>query len=183
MNHLDNIYYFIDKFDSTEILNLNKKINIIYRNYNKKSIEDDIKKIKDLCVIKKRKIFISNNLKIALKFNLNGLYIPSFNKNLNFRNIPCKKEFSIIGSAHNLEELRIKERQGCKYIFVSPVFRNPKNTSFLDIIKLNYLIENSRTDIIALGGINNKNIKRLSCTQAKGFAGISWIKKTGLHKM
>ena len=90
MNHIYNVYYFIDKFDSNEILNLNKKIIIIYRNYNNQNVENDIKKIKKLCKFDNRKVFISNNLKIALKYNLNGLYIPSFNKDLIFKNISLK---------------------------------------------------------------------------------------------
>jgi len=103
MNHIYNVYYFIDKFDSNEILNLNKKIIIIYRNYNNNNVENDIKKIKRLCKFHNRKVFISNNLKIALKYNLNGLYIPSFNKDLSFKNISLKYEFKIIGSGHNIK--------------------------------------------------------------------------------
>jgi len=48
MVHLSNLYYFIDKLDSHEILKLDKKINIIYRNYEKKNNIDDIKKIKKI---------------------------------------------------------------------------------------------------------------------------------------
>ena len=37
--------------------------------------------------IDRRKVYISNNLKDAIQFNFNGLYIPSFNRNLGFKNI------------------------------------------------------------------------------------------------
>ena len=62
-------YYFIDKFDSNEILSLDPKINIIYRNYKEENIDPVIKKIKELSRINNRNIFVSNNLKIALKYD------------------------------------------------------------------------------------------------------------------
>ena len=43
------------------------------------------------------------------KYDLDGLYIPSFNKLKNFKNINFKKNFKIIGSAHNIREIKIKE--------------------------------------------------------------------------
>ena len=45
-------------------------------------------------------------------------YIPAFNKNLGFKNI-TRNSFEIIGSAHNVSELKIKEKQGCSNIFLS----------------------------------------------------------------
>ena len=95
MIHNYNIYYFIDNFNKEEIFNLNKKINIIYRNYHQNKIEKTIKEINNFCKITKRKLFISNNLKIALKYNLDGLYLPSFNQMLRYKNINIKKNFKI----------------------------------------------------------------------------------------
>jgi thiamine-phosphate pyrophosphorylase len=88
-----------------------------------------------------------------------------------------RKNFKIIGSAHNYKEIKIKEKQGCKEIFISPIFFNPKNKYFLDIVKFNYLGLTTKNKIIALGGINENNLKRLKCTNTTGFASISWIKK------
>ena len=112
-----------------------------------------------------------------MKYNVDGLYIPSFNKKLNFKNHNVKKKFKIIGSAHNYVEILIKEKQGCDKIFLSPIFFNPKNNSFLEVIKFNYLSLTTKIKIIALGGINKKNLKRLKSTKAVGFAGISYFKK------
>ena len=51
MIHNYNIYYFIDNFNKEEIFNLNKKINIIYRNYHQNKIEKTIKEINNFCKI------------------------------------------------------------------------------------------------------------------------------------
>ena len=173
----NNIYYFIDKFDRNEILSLDKKINIIYRNYKEINIDPTIKKIKEICGQNNRKLYISNNLKIALKFNLDGLYLPAFNKGLKYKNINSKKSFKIVGSAHSYKEIKIKEKQGCEEIFITPIFDNPKNKYFLDIVRFNYLNLTTKIKTIALGGINKQNLKKLKCTRVVGFAGISWIKK------
>ena len=175
-----NIYYFIDKFDRNEILSLDKKINIIYRNYKEINLNPIIEQIKEICNKTNKKFYIANNLKTALRFNLDGLYLPAFNNKLNYKNISSRKNFKIIGSAHNYKEIKIKENQGCKEIFITPIFDNPKNKTYLDILRFNYLNLTTNINSIALGGINEKNLKRLKCTKVIGFAGISWIKKTGL---
>ncbi len=172
-----NIYYFIDKFDRNEILSLDARINIIYRNYKEKNIDPIIKKIKETCNKNNRKFYITNDLKVALKFDLNGLYLSAFNNKLNYKNISSRKNFKIIGSAHNYKEIKIKEKQGCEEIFISPIFYNPKNKDYLDIIRFNHLNLTTKVNSIALGGINGENLKRLKCTKVKGFACISWIKK------
>ncbi|MBD1141229.1 thiamine phosphate synthase [Pelagibacterales bacterium SAG-MED39] len=177
MIHDYNIYYFIDKFDSDELLRLDNKINIIYRNYEEKNDKTEMENIVEFCKKNKRKIFISNQLKIALNHDFNGLYIPAFNKNLNFKNINLKKNFKIIGSAHNLKEIRIKEKQGCEEIFVSPLFKIIKKKGFLNISRFNYLCSLTKKNIIALGGINKKNFNQLNSVNSNGFASISWIKK------
>ena len=176
----NNIYYFIYKFYFILIFFLNKKICIIYRNYKEINIDSIIKKIKETCNKNNRKFYIANNLKTALKFNLDGLYIPAFNNILQYKNISSRKNFKIIGSAHNFKEIKIKEKQGCEEIFIAPIFHNPKNKYFLDIARFNYLNLTTKIKTIALGGINEQNFKKLKCTKVIGFAGISWIKKTGL---
>ena len=172
-----NIYYFIDKFDRNEILSLDKKINIIYRNYKEINLDPVIKQIKEVCNKTNRKFYIANSLKTALKFNLDGLYLPAFNNKLNYKNINSRKNFKIIGSAHNYKEVKIKENQGCKEIFITPIFYNPKNKTYLNIVRFNYLNLTTKIKSIALGGINEENLKKLKCTKVIGFAGISWIKK------
>ena len=127
---------------------------------------------------KRRKVYISNNLKTAIKYNFDGLYIPSFNKKLGFRNI-VKNNFEIIGSAHNVVELKTKEKQGCSAIFLSPIFKNDKKTKFLDIIKTNLIKKLTSKKIVLLGGVNFKTLRRSKMCAPSGIAAISWIKKNG----
>ena len=172
------IYYYIDKFNRDEIYKLNRTINIIYRNYSNRFNKKEILQLVTFCKKQRRKVYLSNNLKLALRFNFDGVYIPAFNKTLNYKNIP-KKNFEIIGSAHNVKEVINKECQGCTKIFLSPIFKTKKNRNYLGVTKFNIIRLIAKKDIISLGGINSENIKYLKMCRVEGFAGISWIKKNG----
>ena len=54
-----------------------------------------------------------------------------------------------------------------------------KNKNFLGITKFNLIRLYTKKKIIALGGINQKNIKKLKLCNVKGVASISWVKKNG----
>ena len=114
---------------------------------------------------------------MAQKYRLDGIYIPAFDNKLNYMNLNLIKNFKIIGSAHNIKEVKIKEKQGCTNIFISPLFHNPKNNSFLGIVKFNLINLLTNVKTIALGGINQNNIKLLKSTKVEGYASITWIKK------
>ena len=177
------IYYFIEKFNLKELSKINKSINIIFRNYKRKDFKNDLIKVRDLCRKRGHSIYLSNNIKLASKLKLNGVYLPSFNKRLIYKNFKLRNKFQIIGSAHSVPEIKIKEMQNCEEIFISPIFKTPKHKNFLDILKFNLLTKETKREIIALGGINAGNLRKISLTKSKGIASISWIKKNGLNKI
>ena len=172
--NLPKIYYFINQFDPNHINQLNKKIALIYRNYKKKDEDKLILKIKKYCKINKRKFLISNNLKLAIKLGLDGIYIPSFNSDLKHKNYILKKNFIIIGSAHNLKEIRQKEKQGVSAIFIASLFK--KNKNFLGINKFKLLSKLTRKKVIALGGVNKTNINKIKLLiNSYGYAAIKFF--------
>ena len=81
---------------------------------------------------------MANNYKLALKMDLDGVYIPSFNSDLKHLNYLKKKNFIVLGSAHNIKEIRIKEVQKVDAIFIASLFNKKKN--FLGINKFLNLI-------------------------------------------
>ena len=105
---------------------MDKKIALIYRNYNKRTSLELIRKIKTFCKLNKRIFILSNNYKLALKMDLDGVYIPSFNSDLKHLNYPKKKNFIVLGSAHNIKEIRIKEVQKVDAIFIASLFYKKK---------------------------------------------------------
>ena len=178
------IFYFIDKYNIDELTNLEKNIDLIFRNYNKKLKIDEIKSVHKYCKIEKRNLYLSNDIKLALKLGLNGVYIPSFNKKINLvSKYSIPKKFEILGSAHNINEINVKKLQGCSKIFLSPLFKTTKSKKFLSILKFNLITLKQNSNFIALGGINENNYKKLKMIKVVGFAGISWIKKNGLREL
>ena len=167
-------YYFINKFNKKNIDKLKVNTGIIYRNYSIKLDKQIIIKLKNYCKKKKLKFFISNDIKLAHRLNLDGAYIPSFNNNFRHLNYQVKNNFTIIGSAHNIKEIRIKELQKTNVIFLSSIFKQNKN--YLGVRKFLKISMLTKKKIIALGGISKKNINQLRILNCFGFAGISYFK-------
>ena len=110
-----------------------------------------------------------------MNLGLNGVYLPSFNKSYQHLLYSFKKNFEVIGSAHSIKEIKNKEFQKAKVIFLSSIFK--KNKNYLGLNKFKIIEKYSKSKIVALGGISQKNIKLLNLTEASGFAGISFFQK------
>ena len=167
-------YYFINKFETNNINKQDKQTVIIYRNYSSNLPNEKlILKIKKYCKKRGNKFYLSNNIKLAIKLNLDGAYIPSFNKTTRHLAYTFKKNFNVFGSAHNLKEIRIKERQNVNKIFLSSLFK--KNNNYLGINKFKSLNRLTKKDTVALGGISKNNLKKLLLFKRLEFAGISYF--------
>ena len=179
---LPNLFIFIDRYNNQIFENNNTNIGVIYRNYDNPKREAELIKIAKACKKKRYQLFVSNDIKLALKVKADGIYIPSFNKTKRFLNIENKK-FIILGSAHNQKEINEKVSQKCRAIFLSPIFHVKKSIKYLDVFKFNSLSQSNKVNIFALGGITEKNINKLKSLHIKGFGGIGMFKKkTGLTK-
>ena len=169
-------YYFISKFNTNNIDKQDRQTAIIFKNYSSKKISEDvIIKIKNYCKKKSLKFYLSNDIKLAIKLNLDGAYIPAFNKSFMHNSYSLKKNFKLIGSAHNLTEIRIKEKQNVTSIFISSIFKNNKNNKFLGIYKFFNLMSLTKKNVICLGGINKDNIKKINLLSISSFGSISML--------
>ena len=118
---------------------------------------------------------LSNNIKLAMNLNLDGAYIPSFNKDKKHLSYSFKKNFTILGSAHNIYEIKTKELQNVNTVFLSSIFK--KNKNYLGVYKFKLLSILSKKSFIALGGVSTNNLKKLNLTNCLGFAGISFFEQ------
>ena len=175
--HINNLrkYYFINKFDTKNIDKQTLNTGIIYRNYDEEDSLKTVIKLKNYCKKKGHKFFLSNNVKLAINLNLDGAYIPSFNKSINHLSYSKSKNFLLLGSAHNNKEIKIKERQGVSILFLSSIFK--KNKNYLGLNKFQLLSKLTNKKVIALGGVSVRNFKKLSLVKCEGFAGISFFQK------
>ncbi len=172
--NLINKYYFISNFDTNIIDKQDKQTTIIYRNYTSKVIDEKlILKLKKYCKLKKVKFYLSNNVKLAIKLDLDGAYIPSFNKCTKHLAYSLKRQFKIIGSAHNIKEIKTKEIQKVNSIFVSSLFKRNKN--YLGINRFKLISNLTKKKVVALGGISEINLNKLKLLNNSEFAGISFF--------
>ena len=174
--YLPNLFIFLDQYNNQIFENNNTKIGVVYRNYNNPKREAELIKIAKACKKKRYQLFVSNDIKLALKVKADGIYIPSFNKTKKFINLE-KKNLTILGSAHNQREIKEKISQRCQAIFLSPIFYVKKSSNFLNIHKFNSLSRSSKVNILALGGITEHNVRKLRLLHVKGFGGIRMFKK------
>ena len=72
-------------------------------------------------------------------------------------------------------KLKQKKNKVWKLFFYHLYLRQKTTKRGLNVIKFNILSKNSKKKIIALGGINKKNINNLKITNAYGFSGISYF--------
>ena len=167
-------YILIQNLNENNIKNIKKltNIKIIYNNeeFNDISLKE-CKKIKHFCKINKIQFYIINNYKIALRMKADGIFLSARNKRLNFNEFVYNK-FQIIGSAHNQIEYYFKNKQRCQIIILSPIFFNPKysKNKILGPTKFNLMSLQWSTNLCAMGGITNKNIKLVNLTKAKSVA-------------
>ena len=178
---LNNIrfFFFTDSLNETIINNIYKfkNIAIIYKSNNPNTINNQkIINIKKFCIKNKILFFISDNIKLAIKYNSDGLFISSLNKKM-YNVHSQKKNFYIIGSVHNVFEYYLKIRQGCKILMLSPIFYNKKYTKnkILKVIKFNLITLSWKTKICALGGVNLDNLQKIKITNASSVAFINLI--------
>ena len=183
---LKNKYFLIIEsikdIDLSNIKNLNKFI-IIYTNKKKKENINNLLKFRRFCRVKKIDFYVSNDVKLASILKADGLYISAYNKNLNLIKINFN-HFKIIGSAHNIKEINIKNLQGCSQIIFSRLFKTSYKykKGSLGVIKFNLFKLLRKESLIPLGGINLSNLNKLKLVQSDGFAMMSEIRKNP-HKI
>ena len=178
-----------------EINNLIKENLVKFNNINiiididkkdKKRLENQLSIIK---FAKKNNIpfLFKNDFQKCIKFNASGIFIEANYKKIT-KPMLLKKNFHIIGGAHNQLEYAQKLRQKCHLLMLSPLFFNEKysKNKILNISKFNQKTLNWKIKLCALGGINLKTLKKIKLTKCmaigfKKFIFDTQIKKTCLR--
>ena len=154
---------------------MDNSVHIIYRNYKNPINQKKLINLRNFCKKKGIKLYLSNNFKLALKLRLDGVYLPSFNKSTRYNCFKFKKNFDVIGSAHNVMELNTKIRQKVKSIFIAPVFK--KKISKLGIYGFLKLRNFTNKKLIVLGGFTKEKMNMISFLNADGFAAVNYFQK------
>tara|TARA_A100001011_G_scaffold154362_1_gene162843 strand:- start:63 stop:638 length:576 start_codon:yes stop_codon:yes gene_type:complete len=178
---LKNKYFFIiESIKDIDLKNIkkSKKFNIIYRSSKIAKKFEQLLRFRNVCRTKNIGFYVSNNIKLAIILKADGIYISAYNKDLTFTRFKHSK-LQIIGSAHNIKELKLKKLQGCTNIVFSRLFLTSyKNKNgFLGVVKFNLLSLLIKENLIPLGGIRLSNLNKLNMVRCNSIALLSEIKK------
>ena len=136
---------------------------------------EQIKIERKFCKKHNIKFYLSNNINLSKFLKADGIHIPSSFKG-KIHNI--NSNMDIIGTAHHHKDCYIKMSQGCKGIFISPLFYNKKysTSKILGPLKFSNISKICKTEIYGLGGVKTSNIKILNLLKLDGIGGVSLFK-------
>ena len=187
-SYYENFYFFKYRLTNENKKNIIKfkNLSIIYANNEFTKNYKEFIDILKFCKNKKIKIYYKDDVRKALKYNLNGVYLSGSNKKFLFliNNLNKKLNFKIIGGAHNQNEYFFKKKQMCEDVFFSPLFKNEKynQSQILNICKFNLMSKEWRCNLFALGGVNSSNLKKVSMTKSQGAGFISFMSDFKIKK-
>ena len=167
-------------FDKKKFMNLKipKKSALLLRSYNSKDRNKIAKQLLKFCKMKKIKLLIGSDIKLAKNINADGVHFPEYMIKENkvnwvvFKKLKLEKEWIVTMAAHNLKALKNGENYSIDAALLSPIFpskSHPKKKS-LGINKFSKIIKKTNMPIYALGGINVKNVKSLFAINITGYA-------------
>ena len=141
------------------------------------SFEAEAAKLKDLCARYKVPYVVNDSVEIALACEADGVHVGQSDiRGRDIRSLigPDK----ILGiSAGTVEEAIAAENAGADYIGVGAVFgtSTKKNARNLTVEKLKEISSTVSIPVVAIGGINSKNLMELSGSGVDGVAVVSAI--------
>lgn len=139
--------------------------------------EEEAKKLKDICREYKVPYVVNDNVDIAMHIDADGVHVGQSDiKGRNIRSMigPDK----ILGiSAGTVEEAIAAEKAGADYIGVGAVFvtSTKKNARNMSIDCLKEIVDSVNIPVVAIGGINAKNMMELAGSKIDGIAVVSAI--------
>lgn len=141
------------------------------------SFEAEAAKLKDLCVRYKVPYVVNDSVEIALAIEADGVHVGQSDiRGRNIRRMIGPDR--ILGiSAGTVEEAIAAENAGADYIGVGAVFgtSTKKNARNLTVEKLKEISSSVSIPVVAIGGINGKNLMELHGSGVDGVAVVSAI--------
>ena len=159
-------------------LKIPKETAFLLRSYKIKERKKIAKQLLKFCKMKKIKLLIGSDIKLAKIINADGVHFPEYMIKENkvnwvvFKKLKLEKEWIVTMAAHNLKALKNGENYSIDAALLSPIFpskSHPKKKS-LGINKFSKIIKKTNMPIYALGGINVKNVKSLFAINITGYA-------------
>ena len=172
---IDNKFY-----NNLNIILKTKKISYFQLRLKKKSLKKIIyfgKKIKNICKKYKVKFIVNDNAIAAKKIGADGCHIGQSDISINNARKILKKKIIGVTCHNSLKLVKKASKNGADYIAIGSFFpTKTKKIKYKASIKLIKLVKKiTKTPIVAIGGINNKNYKKLLLNKPNFLAISSYI--------
>ncbi len=121
-----------------------------------------------------KKIVIHSHYELAKEFNLKGIHLSEKAKKLKFRNNHLK---IVSASFHSTKDI-LKNRRKYEYVLLSPVFDSISKYRYKSNFtsdELTVFLKKTKQHVVALGGIDDKNIKEVKQLNFSGAAALGFI--------
>ena len=155
-------------FNKKKLLKLKipKKSAFLLRSYQTKKRKKIAKQLLKFCKMKKIKLLIGSDIKLAKDINAHGVHFPEYmikeNKInwIGIKNIKYRKKWIITTAAHSIRSLKKVEGLDIDAALLSPVFisKSHPNNKCLGLNKFSKIVKKTKLPIYALGGINIKKL-------------------------
>ncbi len=157
---------------------------VIYRDYDDPKRAAIARRYAAMCRSRGVLFLIAEDAPLALSTGADGVHLPSrairkFNSALYAPAVP----FILTASCHNAEELRIAAEAGVDAALLSPVFATDSHpdTDELGSERFKALAAAAAIPVLALGGVNETNARRLAGRNVAGIAAIgAFVSRQGV---
>tara|TARA_B100000989_G_scaffold298864_1_gene290578 strand:+ start:3634 stop:4185 length:552 start_codon:yes stop_codon:yes gene_type:complete len=180
MYNLPEKWFFLKDLEKKSLNALKKidsNVGVIFLN---KDYSNSIPSFKEkslfkFCKLNNINYLINGSIEIAIRLRANGVF-----RQINFlKKKKINKKLILATAVHNRIEIIESNSKNIDLVFLSPAFftnthKKARPLNPLRFVNLSKLIKCS---VYALGGITEKNFKKLKCNKLRGFGGISYFKE------
>ncbi len=147
------------------------------KNKSKKQLIEEAKLLKNIC--KDKSIFLINDyVDVALEVDADGVHLGQSDYPIDLAR-KLLGENKIIGlTVHTVEEALAAEKMGVDYISLAPIFKtDTKEDSGIPcgVDMISKVKEKVKIPLIAVGGINKKNVRDVISKGADGIVAVSAV--------
>ena len=119
------------------------------------------------------KVLVNDRADIAMACGADGVHLTSNSIPVNVIRSMVRADFLVGVSAHSRDDVMTAVRHGADFAVLAPVFSTPGKGEPLGIDRLAEICEEARPfPVLALGGIDEKNVADALRAGASGFAAI-----------